>query len=174
MQMLKEINLARTNPSQYAEKIREYIKNINTNDKGKHFFNSNLYCKIKLPRGKEAFEECITYMKNLIPLNELILKEELKFPFPESNPSLSTNRGYITSTLLDLANNLRDKFEINWFHYDNNICNAEISTVLQLVDDSNSNTERRKHILDEKVKYVGVNVGKVNKDIHCIYLIFGS
>lgn len=173
-QVLNEINKARADPSAYAEKIRDHIKNIYSNDQNQHFFYVDLNSKFSLPKGKEAFESCIEILKNLKPMNKLAMIDELKVPFPEFNPRQATNRDYITSVLLEKANEIKDKYTLNWFHYDNNIYNAEVSTVLQLVDDNNSNGERRRHLLDDKIKYAGISVGKVKKNIYCIYLVFAS
>ncbi len=172
--MLKEINEARTNPYEYADKVRAYIKNIMTDENNQEFFCMEFNSKILLPKGKKAFENCIDYLKDLKPMEKLELLEELKLPFPVKNPEVASARDYITSSLINKAAELKDKLKINWFHYDNNILNAEISTVLQLVDDNNSNGQRRKHLLDNKVRYVGINVGHIKKNIYCIYLIFAS
>ena len=172
--MLNEINDARTNPYDYAEKVRGYIKNIMTDEHGQEFFCMEFNSKIVLPRGKKAFENCIEYLQDLRPLEKLEMVDELKLPFPTKTPEVAAGREYITTSLFQKAQEHKDKYTINWFHYDNNILNAEISVVLQLVDDNNSNGQRRKHLMDDKVKYVGINVGHVRKNIHCIYLVFAS
>jgi hypothetical protein len=172
--MLKEINEARLNPQAYAEKIKMHIKNIFTDENNISFFYMEHNSKINLPRGKRAFEECIEFLKNLKPRKPLQIVDELKIAFPEKTPELATSREYITSSLLHKADSLKNRYNINWFHYDNNIRNAEISVVLQLVDDNNSHGERRKHLLDDKVDYVGINIGQVRKNMFCIYLVFAS
>jgi hypothetical protein len=149
------------------------MKNIISDDKG-HYFCMPFNSKVHLPRGLKAFEECADLLKKTVKLNALTMDESLKLPFPDKNPEMATNRDHITSSLLNLANEIKDKYTINWFHYDNNIKNAQTSTVLQLVDDNNSKGERRKHLLDPSVKYIGINVGQVKKNIYCIYLVFAS
>ncbi len=163
----------RADPSAYADKIRKYMKNI-VSEQNCHYFCMPYNTKINLPKGPKAFEECIEILKRKERMESLELVESLKFPFPEKNPELATNREYITNSLIKMTKENKDKYTINWFHYDNNVKSAEISTVLQLVDDNNSKGERRKHLLDENVKYVGINYGPVRKNIYCIYLIFAS
>jgi hypothetical protein len=172
-QMLSEINEARANPLKYAEKIKLMIKNISDED-GNHYFSVDVHTKLILSRGREAFEECIEILKNQKPLPPLEFNKELKLPFPKDRPDVSTSREYITHALLEKSRELKGRYSINWFHYDNNVCDAEISCMMQIVDDNNSNGERRKHILDDTVRYVGINIGKVKNSIYCIYLVFGS
>ncbi len=173
-EMVKEINEARTQPWKYAEKIKSHIKHIVKDDIGNSFYCCEGSSKISLPSGAKAFEECIEYLNNLFPCSELILIDELKLPFPNKFPETATSREYITSALLEKATELKDQYKINWFHYDNNINNPVVSTVLQLVDDNNSNGERRRHLMDPFMKHVGINIGHVKNNIHCIYLIFAS
>ena len=172
--MLKEINEVRINPQAYAEKIKSQMKNIFTDDFNQNFFCMEHNSKISLPRGRRAFEECIEFLKNLKPRKPLEMHEELKIVFPEKTPERAISREFITTSLLQKADEVKDKFTINWFHYDNNIKNAEISVALQLVDDNNSHGERRRHLLDENVKYIGINIGQVRKNMYCIYLVFAS
>jgi hypothetical protein len=163
----------RLNPASYAEKVWKNMSNIVSNNDS-HYFCMPFNSKISLPHGRIAFEECIEILKNKPPMNSLSMIDKLKLPFPDKNPQLANNRDYITKSLIEIAKENKDQCLINWFHYDNNIKNAEISTVLQLVDDNNSRGERRKHLLDENVKYVGINCGPIRRNIYCIYLVFGS
>lgn len=163
----------RNDPPAYVDKLRKHMKNI-VSDHNVHYFCMPYNSKINLPRGLIAFEECIDVLKNSKRMTSLSMVESLKLPFPEKNPQQATSREYITNNLIDLAKDNKDKYVINWFHYDNNIKNAEISLVLQLVDDNNSRGERRKHLLDENIKYVGINSGPLKKNIYCIYLVFAS
>ena len=163
----------RKDPLAYSEKIGKYMKNIVT-DKNLHYFCMPHNSKVNLPRGQPAFEECIEILKNSKRMNTLTMVESLKLPFPEKYPEQATSREYITKNLIELAKENKEKFKICWFHYDNNIKNPEISLVLQLVDDNNSHGERRKHLLDENIKFVGINSGPLRRNIYCIYLVFGS
>ena len=53
--------------------------------------------------------------------------DKLKMPFPDKNPHLANNREYITKSLIEIAQENKDNCNINWFHYDNNIKNAEFT-----------------------------------------------
>ncbi len=178
--MLCQINFVRTNPKIYTEKILKFMKYINTNKRNnKKFFLVNNKTKINLLKGEEAFYDCMNFIEDLdlkirekqIILRELVLKEELKFPFPVENPENSINKDYIKENLIILKNKIGEKFKIKGFHYDLSTNDPEISTVLQIVDDNNSGKKRRNMLLDENVKYIGINIGKLKENLYCIYLV---
>jgi hypothetical protein len=178
--MLKEINEVRTNPNLYADKIKSNMKRVTSlNDDPnctRQFFRINENIKINLNKGVNAFRECIDYLDNKCkPLKPLEFLDELIFPFPIEKPELASEKEYLTNTFLRISNELKEKnLKIQGFHYDNNINDAEVSTLLQIVDDNNSNGQRRRHILDKNAKYVGINIGKIKSNLYCIYLMFAS
>lgn len=182
-EMLKEINLVRKNPACYADKIKEFMKYINTDEvTNRKFFLVNKNTKINLNRGEPAFIDCLNFIKEFdkkidegkLSLNELKLKEDLKFPFPFEEPERSTNKDYIRENLLNIKKNLHSNLKLKGFHYDLSTFDAEISTILQIVDDNNSSCKRRNMLLDDTIKYVGINIGKLKDDLYCIYLVFAA
>ena len=100
------------------------------------------------------------------------LKEELKIPFPKENISLCLDKNYINQSIDTIRNNVKNKFEIYDFQYDISP-NPVLSTVVQVVDDTNADLQRRNNIMSDVIKYVGISCGEVKKDIYCFYLLFG-
>ena len=58
--------------------------------------------------------------------------------------------------------------------YDIMNSNVELSVLLQIIDDTNSQFQRRNNIFDKTIKYIGINVGRVNESLFCYYLLFGK
>lgn len=180
--MLDMINLIRKNPIFLINKIKSFMKNIKE-DKNKSYYLLNKNTKINFKKGKEAFLKCCNFLtelseklnKNLIKLNELEFKEELKFPFPFDNPDLCNNKEYVSQNINEIQNKINNKkMIIQGFHYDLSTNNAETSLILQVVDDNNSNGKRRNIIFDERIKYVGISHGRVKDNVYCIYLLFAA
>jgi hypothetical protein len=173
-EMLNEFNNIRTKPKSYIDKIKTFypfIKHdMNTNRK---YFNIPNITKINLIKGKEAFDNTIHFLKYINNLDYLELRQDLSFPFP-ADTTLCTNKDYITTNFLEMNKRFSDKYHIKGFHYDININNPEFSTLMQIIDDTNSNGQRRLQILDKDIKYVGINLGKVKDNLYCIYIVFAS
>lgn len=173
--MLKELNEVRTNPSSYANKIRQFSGQVTFDENlNKSFFIVDANTKINLLAGKEAFKSCAELLSRQAPLCALELRQELKFNFPSQKPEICSSKEYITKTFMDLNNQAKGRYKIVGFHYDISVNDAILSTIIQVVDDNNSNGQRRRHILNERVKYVGINIGKVQEGIYCIYLVFAT
>ena len=185
MLMLNEINLSREFKKKIPEKIEKYINNIGKNSKNEYYIKVDNYNKIKLFHGIEMFENCIKYLDTIEENKPFELKNELTFPFPGNkdfqnltyNISLeeAINENYLTSTLMKLTNDLKIKnIEVVNFHYDIMNSNIELSVLLQIIDDTNSQFQRRNNIFDKTIKYIGINVGRVNESLFCYYLLFGK
>lgn len=183
LELLKELNSIRKNPISYSDKIKEFMKYINTDEKTQRkFFLVNKNTKINLLRGEEAFLECLNFIKDFDKeiknlkknLCELEIREELKFPFPNEEPEKCIDKEYIKQTLASLKKNLQKDLKIKGFHYDLSTNDAEISAILQIVDDNNSCGKRRSMLLEETVKYVGINIGRLKDNLYCIYLVFAA
>jgi hypothetical protein len=173
--MLKEFNFAREDPQRYAEKLKSYTSYIKYNHRtNQTVFSIPKMIKINLSNGKDAFDKCINILRGYNELPLLELREDLAFPFPSEQVDLCTSKDYLTSKFLEMNMRLKDKYTIVGFHYDINVNDPEISTLLQIVDDNNSNGQRRKQILDKNVKYVGISMGVLRDNIVCIYVVFAS
>ena len=177
-EMFNEINLIRNNPEIVIEKINKYLPFIISIDK-EFFIQVDKNNKIKLNKGKITFEQCKSYISKKKPLQPLILKKELTFPFPEDFEENMNDdfikKNYLTSTLKQIKNNLSEKnLDLVNFHYDIMNSNIELTTLLQIVDDTNSMNQRRNNIFSKSSKYIGINVGKMSNGLYCFYLLFGK
>ena len=177
-EMFNEINLIRNNPEIVIEKINKYLPFIISIDK-EFFIQVDKNNKIKLKKGKITFEECKSYVSKKKSLQPLILKKELTFPFPGNfNENINDDfikQNYLTSTLNQIKSNLNEKnLDLVNFHYDIMNSNIELTTLLQIVDDTNSMNQRRNNIFSKSSKYIGINVGKMSNGLYCFYLLFGK
>ena len=173
--MLNEINSVRINPKNYSLKLKNLIPMIDANVHNKKpFLVYDDDVKIELNKGIEAFNACIDFLcnQNSISLEPMEFKEELKIPFPKDNISLCLDKNYINQSIDTIRNNVQNKFEIFDFQYDISP-NPVISTIVQVVDDTNADFQRRNNIMSDVIKYVGISCGEVKKDIYCFYLLFG-
>ena len=180
--MFMEINSIRKNPLIIIEKIDKYSPFIKSLSKD-FFIQVDKNNKIKLNKGKELFES----FKNIIikkkPMPELILRDELTFPFPTNSDYEFIDcqnldfiqEHYLTITLKQIKNKLYEKnIELINFHYDIMNSNIELSVLLQIVDDTNSMFQRRNNLFSKIAKYIGINIGKMTNGLYCYYLLFGK
>ena len=173
--MVNEFNLVRIKPITYIQKIKSFMPYLKYDSQAnKSYFDIPNMTKINLTKGKEAFDNTIDILNTVHNLEPLELRQDLAFPFPTESPQLCNNKDYITSNFLEMNKRLRDIYCIKGFHYDINISNPEYSTLMQVIDDTNSNGQRRSQILDKDIKYVGINMGKVKGNLYCIYIVFAS
>ena len=177
--MLREINQARTDPLSYIEKIERLKQFVVT--KNNHSFlliNNANHININLKKGITTFDNCIEFLKQQsqqkCKLSPLIMKEELKIPFPINSPEISTNQDYIRNIIQFKTEENRDNFKIIDFHYDICYNNVEVSTLLQIIDDTNSNYQRRKNIFNPSAKFIGISEGTIFDNMRCYYLLFAE
>ena len=178
MLMLNEINLSREFPKKIPEKIEKYENNIGKNTKNEYYIKVDNYNKIKLFKGIEIINNCKIFLNNLEELFPYILKNELTFPFNNNNNlnlEETISEFNLTKTLTQLSKELKlKKIEIINFHYDIMNSNIELSVLLQIIDDTNSQFQRRKNIFLKDAKYIGINVGRINESLFCYFLIFAK
>ena len=172
--MLKEINLARTDPLSYAKKIENLKEKIVT-------VVNNIYLDVgislKLFKGAERFDNCVNYLKALSKkrkLEPLRMNEQLKVPFPIQTPLLCIDKDYIKNIILFKIEELKGKIRFIDFHYDICISNPELSTMMQIIDDTNSNFQRRNNIFNPRAKTVGITEGIIRQNMSCYYLMFAE
>ena len=172
--MLNEINSVRINPKNYSLKLKNLMPMINSNQtKNKIFLVYDDDIKIELKKGTTAFKACIDYLngKTISQLEPIELIEELKIPFPSDNTALCLDKGYISKHIDIIRDKVKNKYEIYDFQYDISP-NPVLSTVIQVVDDTNANFQRRNNIMSDAIKYVGISYGEIKKGIYCFYLLF--
>ena len=86
---------------------------------------------------------------------------------------LSLDKDYISRCIDDIRKSTKNRYDIFDFQYDISP-NPVLSTIVQVVDDTNANFQRRNNILSENVRYVGISFGEIKKGIFCFYLLFAS
>ena len=176
--MLKLINTARTNPLCFVDKIEQLKQKIYLNNSTHNYYLQIDNQRIILHKGIESFDNCISYLKTLAkqpPLKPLIMKDELKLPFPSHSTSLCIEANFLKNLIMFKTTEIESQFTILDFHYDVCVCDSEISTLLQIVDDTNDNYQRRKNIFNKQAHFVGISDGKLNdSNLCCYYLLFAK
>jgi len=126
-----------------------------------------------LHKGEEAFREMIGILNTMNPLPKLTIKKDLSIEVPENSKDWS-NKDSIASLVNKKKEELKDKYTNFGFHYDMGTSLPDVSAVLQLVDDNVGFAGlRRKDILSDTYKYVGVGYNK-EKTKYCFYFLFAS
>lgn len=180
-EMLKEINNARESPNLLIDKIIELKSNILTYQDKQYIKLVDKFGKLKyfnLPNGVKAIDNCLDYLKKISKensqLNKLIMKEELKLPLPVGNTSKCIDKEYIKGVLNFKMVDLNKQFKILDFHYDICVPSPVNSVLLQIIDDTNDNYQRRKNIFNPKAKYIGIAEGDFTSSLKCYYLLFAD
>jgi hypothetical protein len=177
--MLSEFNLARTQPTKYIERVQSHLKYIKPNPEYKKtnslpfMFDKEGIPKVALLRGVEAFNEFITFLSLAPKLEPLKLQQEIAIK-PLSKAEYQTKREVIAELYMRKKKELGDKYKTLDFHYDYGTNNYEISSLLQLVDDNNSDKQRRNKILSWEYKYVGISLAKIKANRYCVYVTFAN
>lgn len=180
--LVEEINKLRNNCFNYARRIDYYSKFIN-----KYEGNNCLIIKLEqifahiiLVKGEPEFKNASLYLKKFYEenpnskLNKLEEIEELKIPFPEKELDRIKDMRYLDFQVNKLKRKFKDKYEITGYHLDITYKDAEIATVMQIVDDNYGHKKRRRNLLNENSKYVGINIKKLKKDRYAIYYVFAK
>lgn len=162
-ELLEEINRFRENPIGYVDKIRSHIEHITKNNEGKLIYQDGDY-KTALNKGEEAFISCINILSKTSPLPPLELSEEYRIEVPE-DPEAHIKQGQV------LFGELKKAYPHKAFGFflDIAIMNVEQLVVLQLVDDTKNNGNRRNCFLDAKFKSLGISMKKKGKNFTFYY-----
>lgn len=178
--ILNEFNSLRSNPCAYTSKVQSHMQYIflkpNPDVRNVSIYYDNFnYPKINLLQGEPAFKNCIDILEQTQPMQPLTLVDEIAIKVPEQVSEMN-DKNRIIELIRRKKNELNElnKYRHFGFHYDNGSIDAEVSTLLQVVDDNNSNGQRRANIINPHFKYLGVSVGKVKPGRHFVYLSFAS
>ena len=99
-----------------------------------------------------AFIKAADYIRNIEPMNELMIKDEIKLMLPENETELDDN-AFVKKQLMEIRKN----YNINAFFKDN-VKNPEIGVLLMIVGDSKNNENKKRNaILNPEYKYISVN-----------------
>jgi hypothetical protein len=157
------INQIRIDPEKYAEIILNNIQFIykelrviandetgQNEEKEEIFFQKKV--KVKLNKGEKAFISAADYIRNIEPMNELMIKDEIKLMLPENETELDDNE-FIKKQLMEIRKN----YGISAFFKDN-VKNPEVGVLLMIVGDSKNNENKKRNaILNPEYKYISVN-----------------
>ena len=161
--IFEHINKLRTNPSYIIPEIESGMENI-TKEKNKKNPNEEklIYkskVKVALTKGKEAFEEAISILKTVQPMEPLIFKENMCLPVPTTEEEfkdkefLKNNVSVIKGQGINIDNAWKDLVK-----------DAETSFLLMVVDDSGKKAGmKRNDILNPSYKYVGISSTMIGK-----------
>ena len=159
--MFEHINQIRNNPKKFIQTIKESISNIGYNKKGSLIYIGDL--KVALCKGKIAFEEAIDSLNRTEPMNSLIFKGELCVDIPQKEKYFKSG-DYLRN---EIRQKVKNGIIIRAFWRDI-IKDPKINFLLMIVDDNPiKRGDKRKDILDPKMKYIGINSGTMGKSFVC-------
>ena len=143
------INKIRRDPPSYANTILENMKYI-IKENNKLIFKKKV--KVLLNKGEESFKNAANELRQMNPMGDLKMKNEIAIPLPLSKEEINDN-----ALLINQVNIIRQNYNIN-VYFKNMIKNPEIAVLLLIVDDSVSNPgAKRKAILNPYFKNIGIN-----------------
>ncbi len=167
--LLKIINIIRTQPQLYAEKVDyavRYIKIENQiiNDKitgqkqtiEKPIFKKKV--KVALNKGESVFYETSKRLREMISIPPLEMNNNLLINLPNTKKEIYDNK-----YLIKQAEKIKQKSSLEFFYKDL-IKEPNISALLMVVDDTEKNDfKKRDIILNPDLKYVGINCRYIGK-----------
>jgi len=159
--MFEHINQIRNNPRKFIQLIKDSISNIGYNKNGNLIYIGDL--KVALCKGKMAFEEAIDSLSRTEPMNSLIFKSELCVEIPQKEKYFKSG-DYLRK---EIKEKVKNGIIIRAFWRDI-IKDPKINFLLMIVDDNPIRRgDKRKDILDPKMKYIGINSGTMGKSFVC-------
>ena len=167
--LLKIINIIRTKPQLYAEKVDyavRYIKIENQviNDKvtgqkkniEKPIFKKKV--KVALNKGESTFYETSKRLREMIPIPPLEMDNNLLINLPNNKSEIYDNK-----YLIKQAEKIKQKTSLEFFYKDL-IKDPNISALLMVIDDTEKNEfKKRDIILNPDLRYVGINCRYIGK-----------
>ena len=148
---LKEINLVRYKPKEFAKKIKNLTEHIIKENNDEFLLYNNE--KIKLIKGSKIFYETINYLEKLKPVNKLIFNENLKVDF--ENKDIFLTKENIGQIVLNKRLKLIKDYK-NCFFCIDVFADPFLSVVFQVTDD-NFEQERRNAILNKDFTMFAIN-----------------
>ena len=174
-----QINKLRNNCMTFSQKI-DYYSNFIEEKNGNKYLEVKIgdsFSNCKLVEGLPAFKETIKFLDNFYKENSSLQRlkhiTELKIPFPKDS-SLINDKNYIQSKAESIKKKLKGKYEVTGYTYDITYKDAEITTVMQIVDDNFGNKNRRKNLLNKEIKYIGINYKEINEEKYAVYILLAK
>ena len=169
LNMLNEINFARTNPKEYADKLKDLTQFIIKEGDTEYLITKKLNEKILLKTGSRIFYDTIKYLNHLEPVNQLEWSNDIKIKFGtisnnnliEYNNENSNNQDLILTgenlgkIILNKRLELLQKYKKCFFNI--GIINDPILSIVFQITDEAFNQERRNAILNKDFTIFAVN-----------------
>lgn len=169
--LLNELNLIRNKPLQYIKKLEYFKEQVKEVDNNRYILE---YEGIITPlSNKYIFDELINLIRSNESLQVLEMKDNLVITLP-SDINLIQSYDYMANQFVMKKLGLSNIYKNLMFHYDVNNRNAELSTLFQLIDDSNVNKQRRRNILNRSYSCIGISIERISKENFCSYIVFGE
>jgi hypothetical protein len=156
--VIDEINLVRTNPQDYVKKLKELRKYV--------FSKENIFQNKKdiivIPDLEKRYDELVSYISQLTPLEALVVNEYLINSTDELINILQKNEkkdeNIITNSILDASIRLKKHGIINGIVGEiidiGSSENAEFVVLKLLIDEKDDKSERNL-IFNSRIKYIG-------------------
>lgn len=169
-EIVKEFNLVRSDPKSYLKKIGYYEQFMKYSDSSIVLEYENTSYTLS---SSHAFEELNALLDSINDISPLELKQELHISIPD-NPNMIKSYDYIANQFVMKKIVLSNKYTHFSFHLTKGSLNAELSTFLQLLDDSSINRQRRNNILNENYSSIGVSIARVEENSYLCYIVFAG
>ena len=165
--IFKHINLIRTNPKNYIPIIEKAKNNVIKDIHNRLLYKTKV--KVALSKGIPIFDETISYLNQIEPMNKLTFNSKMCIPLPKNEEEIN-DKTYLKIKVRELLNN---KIKIKTYWRDI-IKEPETSFILMIVDDSGIKSGlKRRDILNPDIKYIGINSITINNSFVC-YLTFSD
>ena len=175
LNMLNEINFARTNPKEYAIKLKDLTQFIIKEGDTEYLITKKFNEKILLKTGSRIFYDTIKYLNHLEPVHQLEWSNDIKIKFGtiinnnfiEDNNQILENQDLILTgenigkLILNKRLELLQKYKKCFFNI--GIINDPILSIVFQITDEAFNQERRNAILNKDFTIFAVNYIEDNK-----------
>jgi hypothetical protein len=168
MKMLNEINFVRSNPKDYALKLKTIIDDIiiENNIEYLNGINFGFNKKILLKNGSKIFYDTVDFLNNIQPLSQLNYCDDIKVIFDDTifeKDEFKFSKENIEYLLINKRLEILKKYNQCAFNIDN-FPNPILSIVFQITDEI-FNQERRNIILNKNFKIFACNISKDKENI---------
>ena len=155
------INKIRENPQSFIDNIEKAKFYIEYNKSNKLIYKKNI--KVALSQGLPAFEETISILKIVKPMNKLIFEPKLMVKLPQNEEELLDKNFF----KLEIKKMKEKGIPIKSYWRDI-IKEPETSFLMMIVDDTGIKAGlKRKDILDPNMKYIGICSRTIGKYFIC-------
>lgn len=162
-ELLSLINKMRTNPRKYADYIEDSTDNIKI-DKDNPIYLGQV--KVKLVKGKEAFNEANEALRNISSMSPLTFKEDLCIKPPETKEQFG-DKNYFSHQVDIIKSRINIK---SYWKYQVN--SPEIALLLMIVCDTKTGSKtKRNDLLNPNFRYIGISTASFGKAFNS-YLTF--